>query len=379
MLPFFAILSLFPRDKNLWAYGEGPTNSVLPLLKYAREQDTKKHVYITPFDSQVSRLRNEGIPVFKQHSFFGCYYIARAKVHVISRRTIEDLNKRLSRGALVVNLFHGILRPFVTVAFGSNLGKPQWKINKNKAKMKRLYGRYLLLCSSSELTQQLQSQNFLRDDISTMPIVGMPRLDRLFSKKTDRSYIINNISKSLKKIDTIFAYMPTVRNYNNWDGGINFKKMNEFLLNNNSALIIRPHRLSKDFIFLDNSHYSNIFVSTSYFKEWSDAIDELVGVDILISDHSSLGHEFLITGRPVLPYFPDWNKFIEVSKIYPKFESELPSNKIDNFDDLLDSMNCVIHKNYSYNKYRKIRRKYHFFQDGNSSKRVYESINKHLK
>jgi CDP-glycerol glycerophosphotransferase (TagB/SpsB family) len=35
-------------------------------------------------------------------------------------------------------------------------------------------------------------------------------------------------------------------------------------------------------------------------------------------------HEFLITGRPILSYFPDWERLIEVGKIETNFELELP-------------------------------------------------------
>jgi CDP-glycerol glycerophosphotransferase (TagB/SpsB family) len=372
MLPFFLIISIFPRNKRIWVYAEGPTNSVLPLLRYARKKDAKKHVYITKFDTQIDKLKSEGIFVLRQNSFLGCYYIARARVHIICRRTLEDVNKRLSHGALIVNLFHGMLRPFICSATEANIGKPKWKINKNKLKMKRRYDRYLLLSSSSELTQKLQSEHFLRNDSSTLPIVGIPRLDRLYSKQTDREYITKNISSSMKEFDKIFAYMPTGREYK-LNNVIDFKKINEFLLSNNSALIIRAHRLDRNFIHLDKG-YSNIYRSTLYHQDWSDAIDELSGVDFLISDHSSIMHEFLITGRPILSYFPDWERLIEVGKIETNFELELPSKKITNFNGLLASMDSVLQGKYSYKRYNEIANKYHFYKDGNSSQRVYKYI-----
>ena len=382
VLPFLWIISLFPRNRDIWVYAEGPTNSVLPLLKHAKKRDSAKHIYITPFNSQVDSLRREGILAFHQYSILGCYYISRAKIHVISRRKIEDLNKYLSQGALVVNLFHGMLRPFLNAVHvrESNQGKPQWKINKNRAKMKRLYDRYLLLCSSSTLTQKLQSQQFYRSELSTLPIVGIPRLDRLCKKQTNREYLIRHIDASLTAFDLIFAYTPTVRTGGSeWDNSIDFKKMNEFLLRYNSALIVRPHRLEKSPDFL-NKAYSNVYASSSRDKDWNDVIDELIGVDVLISDHSSLLHEFIVSGRPVLPYIPDWDRLLEIGKLEVGFEQELPADRIDDFDQLLVAMHDVVSKTYSYERYKLIADRYHLYQDGKSSERVYdyvvESLNK---
>ncbi|BBB24138.1 conserved hypothetical protein [Isorropodon fossajaponicum endosymbiont JTNG4] len=376
ILPIFWIVSLFPRDKNIWVYSEGFTNSSLPLLKYSKKQDKNTHIYITPFDIQVSKLRNEGIIAFKQSSILGCYYISRAQVHIICKSKLEDLNKYLSHKALVINLFHGLHR--VTnniVPPNHNQHKPQWRLNRNKAKFQKLYNRYLFLCATSEFTRQLYSQLF-RVNHSTLPIVGIPRLDRLHSKQTDRKYIIKNISSSLKKFSTIFAYMPSGRRHK-WNNNIDLKKMNEFLLHNNSALIIRSHRAEKSPIHLNKTH-SNIYASSSYSQEWSDVVDELIGVDVLISDYSSLTHEFLITNRPVLVYLPDYQELIDAGGSAVNFDLDIPSDRINTFDNLLESMDSTIQQTYSYDKYNKLANKYHLYQDGDSSKRVYEHINKHL-
>jgi CDP-glycerol glycerophosphotransferase (TagB/SpsB family) len=327
----------------------------------------------------VEKLRGEGILVFKQFSILGCYYISRAKVHIICKSKLEDLNKYLSYKSLLVNLFHGLHSRRACILSAPRQNKAQWRIDRNKEKMIFFYNRCLLLFVTSKFTQQAFSKLFEVDDFR-LPILGMPRLNRLYSKQTDRGYIISNISPFLEKFDTIFAYMPSKRSdgfgrNHDWSHDIDFDKMNNFLLRNNSALIVRSHR-HEGYIYPNNTH-SNIYGSSAYSQDWSDAIDELIGVDVLISDDSSLVYEFLITNRPILNYFPDHCQFKKMFDMVA-IDKNLPSDRIDSFDDLLVSMNAVVQKQYSYDKYNKIRDKYHLYQDSNSSKRVYKYINKIL-
>jgi len=270
-----------------------------------------------------------------------------------------------------------------SASFSWSSNKPQWKIDRNKAKEKKIFNRYLFLSSTSKIVQQRQAL-FFSTSVDKLPIVGRPILDQLFSKKTNRKYIINNIDSSLKEFDKIFAYMPGLRSWrlpgkNNeppWDSEINFSRMNDFLTKNNSALIVRQHRL--DEISLDlGETYSNIFLSSSYSQEATSAFDELAGVDVLISDCSSLTYEFLVTGRPILIYFPDYKENKDIVNL-EDFNSKMPSHLNKDFNELLVSMDDVIKCNYSYDKYNKILNQYHFYKDGNSSKRVYKYIEKYL-
>ncbi len=207
--------------------------------------------------------------------------------------------------------------------------------------------------------------------------MGEPRNDILCTKHTNRNYIIKHIDASLKEFTTIFAYTPTWRDRQIWDTGIDFEKMNSFLLQYNCALIIRYHNLDNTFSDLSDNH-SNIFISNSCIQEWSDAYNELVGIDVLISDYSSLIYEFLITNRPVLIYTPDYQSYKKMRGFLVKFNTHIPSKRLNNYQDLVNAMLDVINGIYDRENYNKIKNLYHKYTDNNSSKRVYEQISSNL-
>ena len=379
ILPLFWIIArILPRRLDIWVYGEGHTSAASPLLRYAKQKDTRKHIYITPYESQIKIMRDDGVLAFKPSSVIGCYYISRAKVHVITKTRLEDLNTYLSYNALIVNLWHCITSDLFE---NSTTNKPQWKIDRNKARVKKKYERYYFLCSTSKFTQKLQAQYF-GIDLLKLPVVGMPKLDMLYSQRESKA---NNTSLLSNEFDMVFAYMPSSRRQGElvWDHEIDFEKMNDFLVKNNSALILRPHYRDRSSFNLDKD-YSNILLTSSHYsQEWTDVNDTLVGVDVLISDYSSLIYEFLITGKPILIYTPDYTSYSTESycvlhQTIEDFDHKIPSNRNNNLDELLVSMESVINKSYSYKKYNETLEKYHFYQDGDSSRRVYEHITKRI-
>lgn len=379
LLVFWLISKFLPRDKNLWVYAEGDNNSALPLLKYAKTQDNRQHIYITPFKTQIAKLKKQGILAFKQSSLLGCYYITRAKVVIIANDSLADVNKYLTSGTLIINVFHGIPIKNTTIEQYNHKMKNTQTLfrtlsyHRKNQRCKRRLNNQILLCSTSELTQQLFSRCFGVDK-DRLPIVGESRNDVLFSDKTNREHIIQNISPKMRDFTTIFAYTPTWRDEQSWDMDIDFAKMNSFLLQHNCALIVRPHHFDKTFENLDNT-LSNIFISDSYHQEYNDVYDELVGVDVLISDYSSLIYEFLITNRPVLIYTPDYHNFRQMRGFLVDFDSHIPSKRLNNHQELMHAMLDVINGNYNKDKYNKIQNMFHQHIDGNSAKRVYKKIN----
>jgi CDP-glycerol glycerophosphotransferase (TagB/SpsB family) len=369
----YAIVSiLIKRDDQIWVYGEGDLNSVLPLLKYAKTKDKRLHVYITSYASQIEQLKNDDILAVKKTSLLAYYYISRARVHVICKSSLEDLNKYLSYNAVIINLFHGI--PTKTIGIEGYLKSSTYPLNfKTKRKIKKLkkrYSRYVFLCATSSLTQDLFSRCFGVDK-KNLPIVGEPRNDILL-EKNNRVYIEDLIGRELAGIKKIFSYMPTWRDYSDWSPDIDFSNMNNFLKLNNSILIIRPH--PSDSTFKNVGEYSNIHFSTA--SEWSDSYSELCGADCLISDYSSLIHEFIITRKPILIYTPDYAQYTKNRKLMLDFDSHIPGRRINTYQDLIKSMQDVVNESYSYKDYSNILSLYHDYTDNLSSDRVYKYINK---
>jgi CDP-glycerol glycerophosphotransferase (TagB/SpsB family) len=288
--------------------------------------------------------------------------------------------KYLTNGRLIINIFHGIpIKQVALVNLNQKIKKSYLHTvhyNRKIKRLKRKFSNQIFLCATSELTQQLFSR-VIGVDKEKLPIVGEARNDILYSNKTNRDYLVKHISRSMQDFTTIFAYTPTWRDKQTWDTGIDFEKMNSFLLQHNCALIIKPHHMDETFSYLDKT-YSNIFISNARYQEHHDIYNELVGVDVLISDYSSLIYEFLITNRPILIYTPDYQHYKKMRGFLIEFDTHIPSKRLNNHQDLVQAMLNVINGDYNKDNYNKIRNMFHKHIDSNSSKRVYDEINSRL-
>ena len=165
--------------------------------------------------------------------------------------------------------------------------------------------------------------------------------------------------------------MPTWRKYE-WNHNINFNDMNNFLRSINSILYIRPHHLDSNFAKM--KHYSNIYILRYENYPSHDSHHDLLGTDILISDYSSITHDYLLTKRPILIYTPDYETYKTRSKFIVDFKEAIPSQQIFGSKKLIEEMLIANSGNYCFEKYNSILNLYHTYQDNNSSFRVYEEV-----
>lgn len=142
-------------------------------------------------------------------------------------------------------------------------------------------------------------------------ITGSPRLDRLIcSGETLWKEVRRQLGVDGE--ETLVLYAPT------WRGGVaNHEFDTERLLADLNAmaavpgirLFFRAHRLTEKLL-------SEIDLPVEIVPSDLDTNDLLAGVDILVTDYSSIGFDFLPTGRPVVFYTPDFQRYTKERGLY---------------------------------------------------------------
>lgn len=219
-------------------------------------------------------------------------------------------------------------------------------------------------------------------------IGGNPRNDLLYSKKEVKTLLnINNYNK-------IILFMPTYRQSSS--NGIdcanefplininNINIVNEKLKNNNILMIIKPHPLQNN-LPLFNLKQSNILILfNDDLKNKNVKLYELVGKsDALITDHSTIGVDYLILNKPIGYVIEDLDEYKQGrglimlkddgTIVYNPDKLDFPGLNINNIEDLFLFIDNLISDNDQYiearNKKNELCNKY---TDSNNTKRILE-------
>ncbi len=199
----------------------------------------------------------------------------------------------------------------------------------------------------SEFWQMIFSATFNIEPARIKPL-GMPLFDEMLNSdgKKNLEKILNINLNNYKKI---ILYAPTFKkgcggdlegSYNKANI-LNIKKYNEeelthFLKNNNYLLLVKRHPSDEvNYKVIENEYIKNI--NNDLLEKKSLNINNLLnGIDLLITDYSSLGTEFMFLNRPVIYLSTDENKYKKDRGILLG-EYDFWSDKVtcDNFEDLI--------------------------------------------
>ena len=218
--------------------------------------------------------------------------------------------------------------------------------------------------------------------------LGFPRNDILQSNIDVKSKL--NISQKSKLV----FWLPTYRSHKDVKTlGINdkvipilnskdqFKKLNEYLNENNIYIYIKPHPAQK-IDNIENLNLSNfkIIYDKDLFNLNLNLYDFLSGTDSLITDYSSVYFDYLLTGNIIGITLDDYKDFQEKNKlICSDYSKEIGGEHIYNYNELIDYLNKVKNEDYDKEKYKVELKKYHKYNDDKSTERLYNFVVDKLK
>jgi CDP-glycerol glycerophosphotransferase (TagB/SpsB family) len=153
---------------------------------------------------------------------------------------------------------------------------------------------------------------------------------------------------------------------------VDFEEFNNFLKNNKYILLIKAHPMSKLQDKMNNINYSNIININS--NEDPYIFTSLT--NMLITDYSSIFFDYLLTKNPIV-FFPyDLKEYMGGSReLYYDYDEITPGYKAYDMEGLKTSIKMSLEQNDRYiDKRKKLLNNIFKYNDGNSSKRLYEKM-----
>lgn len=226
-------------------------------------------------------------------------------------------------------------------------------------------------------------------------ITGAPRNDFLFLSDG-----LSNIQKLFgKRVEgnKLIFFLPTFRdyygkkqgdrNYNNLFGFEEFSPegFDNFLKENKISLIFKPHPHEETLVLDYFSCYnlSNLLVlrNEDLLLNQMDLYELLNASDILITDYSSVFYDYLLLNRPMIFAPVDLDSYSEKRGfLIESFETWAPGPKV--FDQIAlqnEISKCITDKDYFGEQRTWMLNLHHRYKDGESSKRLWEFIDRILK
>lgn len=331
LLSFFTI-----RNKKKICFGGGENAKYL-YLKYV--MNGERCIWITHKVDEINYFRSLNLEAYKRNSFKGIYHALTSKIFVFTHG-ISNINIWAARGAILVNLFHGL---------------PLKKISKDDNKHKTSFWlKYI--CPSTQLPYHLQLSTtdyisgIFKHAFNLLPNACVnsvyPRNQFMYMTKDEiidflksvKDYTSLSFIRKIRDYDRVYIYMPTWR-----DSEVDFiqranfdcNKLNAALKKNNAIFIFKLHPYTKLDKADEISKYSNLLF-----------VDSEVGLypilpftDVLVTDYSSVYLDYILMKEKSIMLFQyDIKEYIAKERDLYIDVTKLPGLKYFSFDDMLSGI-----------------------------------------
>ena len=349
--PIYYLSGFFSRDEKIWVFGslfgrrfaDNPKYLFLDIILNEKDSDIKP-IWITRDKKVFDYLKKQGLPSCYLYSLKGIYYSLRGKIWIYDHSS-HDISFWLSNGAIKVNLWHGV--PLKKISWDSN--------PKHFQGIMKFLGKLIFpwawekpnyIISPADITDSIFKSAF-RIEKGIFIKVGYPRVKTLLYP--DRFNLENKLKFLNRKV---ILYAPTFRDNSSEDllmKVLDFEKLDDFLSQNNSVMLIKPHPFSRLSNFLKSKSFTNIYTIGAY----EDIYQYLPFVHILITDYSSIYYDFLYTNRPII-FFPyDLEIYTKMDReLYFNYEEYTPGPKVYNTEELINELKKAFY-NDIYDSIRK--------------------------
>jgi len=361
---------LLPKDDRLVVFDSVPdfSGNSQALFEFMRERGDLQPVWIVEEPINVEGVRQE-----RRHSLRALLTILRAGSLVSTHGRMSEIRVRRQK---YVNLWHGM--PLKAMCYTETSGREFTE------PVRFDDDNYHLIATSSIMRNALAA--CFNQDARRIHITGQPRNDKLFRSDKRLPEIPGLEVDSCSRV-VLFA--PTFRASDCiGDGRLISHHLNlpdfdpetfsEFLRENNIVFLVKFHPLEEEEARRFFSEMNNVvLIGSDELKErHMDIHDILPGVDVLVTDYSSVYFDFLLLDRPVIFAVPDLEEYRRTRGfVLEPFEFWAPGPHVETFSDFLEELErCLSDPDYYRMERRTINRLVNHHQDGESSRRVYELV-----
>ena len=328
-IPFWWLQLLIPRNKNCWVFGawfgKKYSDNAKILYEFILENFPEvSAVWLTGNREIYDRLKKENKKTALISSLKGIYYsLIAGKIIYSSGKS--DVNRFFINGAKIVHVWHGA--PIKKIGLDDNLVNNPIRNIILKYIYPFIYGyNQHAIVSTAEIFNDILCSAFDLEPDQIL-LTGYPRND-IFYDKDFRHPLIEKWDSYFGK-PTKIIYLPTFRGFDSSfkpfrDYNFNFENWNTFLEKTNSIFITKGHFVDES--FEDDSDIERIIHLSD--KAIEDVNPLLTGIDILITDYSSVYFDFLLTDKPIILSPFDFEEYISKSReLYFDYYKEIEGQK----------------------------------------------------
>jgi len=378
---------LIPRSRDEWVFGcaTGVADGALALWERAAQDDVPA-VWLTGAAHEQAAARSRGIPHVPKASPRGFWRTARARVIVVTHG-FGDVNRYATSGAHVVQLWHGI--PLKRIGLDSPVTtRSPLRVAAGPisalltAAYRSTQRRIRLIPAASHLVRgRLESAFGLGD--AAVPVTGEPRVDVLSRgtaaerRRSARVQIAAAVG-AVADETRIVLYAPTWR-----DGAPDpavpdarhWAAVLRLLDEQDALLLIRSHPLGA-------GEYAPPRRTDRVRRLGSELVSDvtplLPGMDVLVTDYSSLAFDSALVPLPVVWFAPDEAAYAATRGFYGRYRDVAGPDVAATWDAVTAQLHDLLAdeavRAERLDRAARLSAAVHAFADGGNTERVYRAI-----
>ncbi|WP_456285673.1 CDP-glycerol glycerophosphotransferase family protein [Microbacterium sp. JZ70] len=389
-LPLYALgriatLAIPRGDRWVFGCGAGVGDGPLALWEVAAAEGHRA-VWLTSDSREAEEAAARGIPTLPKLSWRGFWATARGGVLVVSYGT-GDVNPYAVSGGFLVQLWHGI--PLKRIGLDSPETVRSALLPDStlvRGLLARLYRgaqrRIRLLPAASHLVRgRLESAFALPDD--RVAVTGEPRVDVLSTgtaheRRARARQLLRAAVGDLPDGARLVLYAPTWRD-GEPDPAVptaeEWREIVDALAAADLVLLVRSHRLGA-------GAYVPPFPTDRVRDLGSDRLRDvtaaLPGLDLLVTDYSSLAYDAGLVPLPVLYLAPDLEAYRARRGFYGRYEDVAGEDYATGWPGLVAQLTEVASDPAALAdrtaRSARLSERVHAFRDGGSARRVHDAI-----
>ncbi|WP_322411947.1 CDP-glycerol glycerophosphotransferase family protein [Microbacterium invictum] len=378
---------LVPRRRDLWVFGcaVGIADGALALWDEAAAHG-RRAVWLTASEDEDRDAAARGIPTVRRSSLRGFWLTARARVVVVTHG-FGDVNRYATGGAFVVQLWHGI--PLKRIGVDSPETVRSSILPRSRAMRAFIRAMYrgatrrigLIPAASHLVRGRLESAFSLPDE--RVPVTGEPRVDVLSrgsaeGRRRRARALLSSTVGTIPDAARVILYAPTWR-----DGAPDpavptaedWQALGESLEAQDAILLIRSHPLGAGEYAPPHPTARIRMIGSDLLR---DVTPVLPGIDLLITDYSSLVFDVGLNRTPVLFLAPDVEEYAARRGFYGSFDAIASGDVASDWAEIIRRLGPAVTDGAARDRLaeRSAARsaEVHAFRDGGNTARVHRAI-----
>ncbi|MCR2812039.1 CDP-glycerol glycerophosphotransferase family protein [Microbacterium sp. zg.Y1090] len=391
-LPVYAAGRLFtlmiPRTRDRWVFGSaaGLADGGWALWQEAVDRHGADATWLTGTPAEADQARALGIRFAPKHSLRGFLLTARARVIVVTHG-FGDVNRYAVAGGFVVQLWHGI--PLKRIGLDSPETLRSRFLPRSRAVravLRIMYRRAAagirVLPAASELVRGRLESAFALPD-GRVVVTGEPRVDVLSAgtaavRRENGRRLIAAATGPLGAVSRCVLYAPTWRD-GDADPSIprpeEWRRIVDVLEQHDAVLLVRPHHLGAGRYTppADSDRVRMMGVD-----RMPDVTPALPGLDVLITDYSSLAYDAGLVPLPVLFLAPDEAAYAARRGFYGTYADVAGPDPAEGWDAVCRQLAAVLAdpaaRAERIARSERLSARVHAYHDGGNTARVHRVI-----